>query len=185
MVPELRNICGLLMSFVTILCVLNRLIGKKGQKILLIGVSYALIDLVTQHKFQLKNTIVMETGGMKGKRKELTRIELHAILSRGFGLSCIHSEYGMTELLSQAYSKGDGLFETPPWMKILIRDAEDATQYINFGLTGGVNIIDLANINSCSFIATQDLGKVYSDGSFGILGRFDHADIRGCNLLTS
>ena len=159
------------------------MLDKKGKKVLLIGVSFALLDLVEKHHFQLRNTIVMETGGMKGRRKELIRNELHSILKKGFGISSIHSEYGMTELLSQAYSKGNGIFITPPWMKVLIRDTEDPFQILENGKTGGINVIDLANINSCSFIATQDLGKSYADGSFEILGRFDHSDIRGCNLL--
>jgi len=154
-----------------------------GQNVLLIGVTYALLDLVEQHHFQLKNTIIMETGGMKGKRKEMIREELHAILCKGFGVSSIHSEYGMTELLSQAYSLGDGDFECPSWMHVLIRDPEDALTYVADGKTGGVNVIDLANVNSCSFIATQDLGKKQPNNSFEILGRFDHSDIRGCNLM--
>jgi len=158
-------------------------LDKKGQKVLLIGVSFALLDLIEKYSFKLKNTIVMETGGMKGRRKELVRSELHKILCKGFGLTEIHSEYGMTELLSQAYSKGGGLFKTPPWMKILIRDTEDALTILPHNQTGGINVIDLANINSCSFIATQDLGKTYSDDSFEILGRFDNSDIRGCNLM--
>lgn len=158
-------------------------LDQKGQKILLIGVSFALLDLVEQHQFHLKNTVIMETGGMKGRRKELIRKELHRILSKGFGVKKIHSEYGMTELLSQAYSKGDGVFECPPWMKILIRDPEDALQLLPVGKTGGLNIIDLANVNSCSFIATQDLGKNIESGKIEILGRFDHSDIRGCNLM--
>jgi phenylacetate-coenzyme A ligase PaaK-like adenylate-forming protein len=155
----------------------------KGTKILLIGVSFALLDMVEKHSLQLKNTIVMETGGMKGRRKEMIREELHAILKKGFGTDHIHSEYGMTELLSQGYSKGEGIFKSPPWMKILIRDPEDPMTYLNAAKTGGVNVIDLANIHSCSFLATQDLGKVYADGSFEILGRFDNSDIRGCNLM--
>lgn len=154
-----------------------------GEKVLLIGVSFALLDLVENYTFNLKNTIVMETGGMKGRRKELIRNELHQKLKKGFGVLNIHSEYGMTELLSQAYSKGNGIFECPPWMKVMIRDTEDALTLLPNGKTGGVNIIDLANINSCSFIATQDLGKTYDNGTFEILGRFDHSDIRGCNLL--
>ena len=125
----------------------------------------------------------METGGMKGKRKEMVRNELHELLGSGFGISKIHSEYGMTELLSQAYSLGDGIFETPPWMKILIRDTEDPFHKLETGMTGGINVIDLANINSCSFIATQDLGRKVADNKFEILGRFDHSDIRGCNLM--
>jgi phenylacetate-coenzyme A ligase PaaK-like adenylate-forming protein len=155
----------------------------KGKKTLLIGVSYALLDLIEAHSFELKHTIVMETGGMKGQRKELVKSELHALLKKGFGVDTIHSEYGMTELLSQAYSKGKGLFETPPWMKILTRDPEDALSIQPIGKSGGVNIIDLANINSCAFIATQDLGKIKPDGRFEVLGRFDQSDIRGCNLM--
>ena len=154
-----------------------------GQNVILIGVTYALLDLIEKEKFQLQNTIIMETGGMKGKRKEMIREELHEQLSNGFGVSAIHSEYGMTELLSQAYSLGNGVFECPSWMQILIRDTEDALTYIPQGKTGGINVIDLANINSCSFIATQDLGKKYSNNSFEVLGRFDNSDIRGCNLM--
>ena len=125
----------------------------------------------------------METGGMKGRRKELIRDELHQKLKEGFGVSEIHSEYGMTELLSQAYSKGNGVFRSPPWMKILIRDPENALELFPHNKTGGINIIDLANFNSCSFIATDDLGKTHADNTFEVLGRFDHSDIRGCNLL--
>ena len=158
-------------------------LDAKGENVLLIGVSFALLDLVKSYSFNLKNTIVMETGGMKGRRKELIRNEFHDILTKGFGVNQIHSEYGMTELLSQAYSKGNGVFDTPPWMKILIRDTEDPLQILSNEKTGGINVIDLANINSCSFIATQDLGKIYKDGSFEVLGRFDHSDVRGCNLL--
>ncbi len=163
----------------------SKLIELENKKInvLLIGVSFALLDMAENHPMQLNHTIVMETGGMKGKRKEMIREELHQILKKGFGVPKIHSEYGMTELLSQAYSKGEGVFKTPPWMKIMIRDTEDPLTLQPIGKTGGINVIDLANINSCSFIATQDLGKVYHDGSFEILGRFDHSDIRGCNLM--
>jgi len=157
----------------------------KKQKTILLGVTYALLDVVEQ--FPLfrggSNLIVMETGGMKGKRKEMIREELHSILCEGFGVKSIHSEYGMTELLSQAYSKGDGIFNTPAWMKILIRDTNDPFSYLQAGRTGGINIIDLANIYSCSFIATQDLGKTNPNNSFEVLGRFDNSDIRGCNLL--
>jgi phenylacetate-coenzyme A ligase PaaK-like adenylate-forming protein len=159
------------------------LLDDHVENILLIGVSYALIDLVKRRKFRLKNTIVMETGGMKGKRKEMVRQELHQLLSEGFGVEKIHSEYGMTELLSQAYSKGDGIFETPPWMKVYSRDTEDPFHLLPVGKTGGINIIDLANVNSCSFIATQDLGRRLDEQRFEILGRFDHSDIRGCNLM--
>ncbi len=158
-------------------------LDSQSKKVLLIGVSFALLDLVEQHQFNLKNTIVMETGGMKGRRKELVRDELHTILMQGFGVDVIHSEYGMTELLSQAYSNENGLFHCPNWMRILTRDTEDALTIQNRGKTGGINVIDLANINSCSFIATQDLGRVFKDGSFEILGRFDNSDIRGCNLM--
>jgi phenylacetate-coenzyme A ligase PaaK-like adenylate-forming protein len=154
-----------------------------GQNVILIGVTYALLDLLEKQKFQLQNTIIMETGGMKGKRKELIREELHKILCDGFGVASIHSEYGMTELLSQAYSLGNGVFECPPWMQILIRDTEDALQYVADGKTGGINVIDLANINSCSFISTQDLGKINPNATFEVLGRFDNSDIRGCNLM--
>ncbi|WKK67624.1 acyl transferase [Lutimonas zeaxanthinifaciens] len=158
-------------------------LNTNGEKVILIGVTYALLDLIEHRQFKLKNTIVMETGGMKGKRKEIVRNELHKTLCKGFGVNKIHSEYGMTELLSQAYSKGDGLFKTPPWMKILIRDTEDPMTLLQQGRTGGVNIIDLANVNSISFIATQDLGREIGPGQFEILGRFDHSDIRGCNLM--
>ncbi len=158
-------------------------LDSKGEKVLLIGVTYALLDLIESRKFDLKNTVVMETGGMKGKRKELVRKELHEILCEGFGVNKIHSEYGMTELLSQAYSLGDGIFETPPWMKILIRDTEDPFRILENNRNGGINIVDLANVNSCSFIATQDLGHKISNNKFEILGRFDHSDIRGCNLM--
>ena len=158
-------------------------LDSQGQNVILIGVTYALLDLIEKRKFQLQNTIIMETGGMKGKRKEMIREELHQQLCAGFGVASIHSEYGMTELLSQAYSLGEGIFECPSWMQILIRDTEDALSYITNGKTGGINVIDLANRNSCSFIATQDLGKKYANGTFEVLGRFDNSDIRGCNLM--
>ncbi len=160
-----------------------QMLDAKGNKVLLVGVTFALLDLIEKHNFRLKNTIIMETGGMKGRRKELIREELHALLKKGFGVNAIHSEYGMTELLSQAYSKGSGIFRTPSWMKVRVRDTEDPFTRPITGKTGGINIIDLANLNSCAFIATQDLGKVHDDGSFEVLGRFDHADIRGCNLM--
>jgi phenylacetate-coenzyme A ligase PaaK-like adenylate-forming protein len=158
-------------------------LDNAGQNVILIGVTYALLDLIEKQKFQLKNTIIMETGGMKGKRKEMIREELHEQLCEGFGVTAIHSEYGMTELLSQAYSLGNGVFECPSWMQILVRDTEDALTYVANGKTGGINVIDLANINSCSFIATQDLGKKNPNNSFEVLGRFDNSDIRGCNLM--
>lgn len=158
-------------------------LDSNGQKVLIIGVSFALLDLVEAYKFQLKHTIVMETGGMKGRRKEIIRDELHSILKKGFGVDSIHSEYGMTELLSQAYSKGNGIFKCPNWMKVLTRDPEDALTLQQPQKTGGINIIDLANLNSCSFIATQDLGRVATNNSFEIIGRFDASDVRGCNLM--
>lgn len=158
-------------------------LDASGQNVLLIGVTYALLDVIEKQNFQLKNTIIMETGGMKGRRKEIIREELHTILCNGFGVSNIHSEYGMTELLSQAYSLGNGIFECPNWMHILIRDTEDALTYVANEKTGGINVIDLANIHSCSFIATQDLGKKFDNNSFEVLGRFDNSDIRGCNLM--
>ena len=161
---------------------LNNL-DKSGKKVLLIGVSFALLDMVEKYSFQLQNTIIMETGGMKGRRKELIRKELHQLLSDGFGVEKIHSEYGMTELLSQGYSNGNGVFDCPPWMKILTRDTEDPLTVQKQGKTGGINVIDLANYNSCSFIATQDLGKVHTNNTFEIIGRFDNSDIRGCNLM--
>jgi len=158
-------------------------LDTSGQNVLLIGVTYALLDLIELQKFTLNNTIIMETGGMKGQRKEMIREELHELLCDGFGVNSIHSEYGMTELLSQAYSLGNGIFECPNWMSVLIRDTEDALTYVDYGKTGGINVIDLANINSCSFIATQDLGKRHGNNSFEVLGRFDNSDIRGCNLM--
>lgn len=167
----------------TLIQTINQL-AKKQEKVLVIGVSFALLAIAEQHSLHLNdNIVIMETGGMKGRRKEIVREELHEILKKGFGVSKIHSEYGMTELLSQAYSKGNGLFNCPPWMKIYTRDPEDALTLLKHNKTGGINIIDLANINSCSFIATQDLGKTYENGSFEILGRFDNSDIRGCNLM--
>jgi len=154
-----------------------------GEKILLFGVSFALWDFAERYRPRLSNTVVMETGGMKGRKREPVREELHALLKEYFGISSVHSEYGMTELLSQAYSYGEGLFSSPPWMRVLIRDTEDPFDFTGPGKTGGINIIDLANVYSCSFLATRDLGKMHSDGRFEILGRFDNSDIRGCNLL--
>jgi len=153
------------------------------QKTILIGVTYALLDFIEKYKIDFPELIVMETGGMKGKRKEMIREELHEILCDGFGIKHIHSEYGMTELLSQAYSKGEGVFECPRWMKVLIRDVNDPLTLLENNKTGGINVIDLANLYSCSFIATQDLGKKINENTFEVLGRFDNSDIRGCNLL--
>ncbi len=162
---------------------LNKL-KADGKKTLLIGVTYALLDFTEQYQIEFPELIVMETGGMKGKRKEMVRAELHQLLCNAFGVEHIHSEYGMTELLSQAYSKGNGIFECPLWMKILLRDTSDPLSILSqANTTGGVNVIDLANVNSCSFIATQDLGKIHGENRFEIMGRFDNADIRGCNLL--
>ena len=155
-----------------------------GLKTLLVGVSFALLDLAETQATDLSGTIVMETGGMKGRRKEITRAELHNILKQRLNIKSVHSEYGMTELMSQAYSAGDGIFHTPPWMKIMVREPQDPLTLISeSGKTGGINIIDLANIYSCSFLSTSDCGKLYEDGSFEVLGRFDNTDIRGCNLM--
>lgn len=169
----------MLNDFERLIEIVNRRKGDK--KILIIGVSYALLDLAEKYGTDLSGCIVMETGGMKGRRKELTKNELHQKLQNGLNLKTIHSEYGMTELLSQAYSNGSGLFSTPPWMKILIREYNDPCAYSS-SKSGGINVIDLANIHSCSFIATQDLGKI-NNSYFEVLGRFDNSDIRGCNLL--
>ena len=154
-----------------------------GTPTLLLGVTYALLDFAEKFPMPLKHTIVMETGGMKGRRKEMIREEVHAKLKESFSINEIHSEYGMTELLSQAYSKGEGNFLTPPWMKILIREANDSNEILVQKQSGAINVIDLANIHSCCFIATSDLGKINSDGSFSVLGRMDNSDVRGCNLM--
>lgn len=151
--------------------------------VLLIGVTYALLDFAAFYNKPLKNVIVMETGGMKGKREELTKTEVHSILKRDFQLEKIHAEYGMTELLSQAYSKGDGLFQTPAWMRVLIRDSYAPNFYLEKNKTGGINVIDLANYYSCSFVETSDMGKLTGDSYFEVLGRIDTAEIRGCNLM--
>ncbi len=156
---------------------------EQNQKILLFGVSFALLNLAEKYKPDLSGQIVMETGGMKGRREEIIREELHKVLCKAFNTKLIHSEYGMTELLSQAYSKGDRIFHTPPWMKILIRDGYDPFSYVKKGRSGGINVIDLANYNSCSFIETSDLGLLLPDGGFEVSGRFDSSDIRGCNLM--
>jgi len=154
-----------------------------GKKLLLLGVSFALWELAENHRFEFPELTVMETGGMKGRREEITRQELHAILCRSFGVERIHSEYGMVELLSQAYSDGQGIFRCPPWMSVVIRDTYDPLERLPAARAGGVNVIDLANIYSCSFLETQDLGIRHRDGSFRILGRIDKSEIRGCNLM--
>lgn len=155
-------------------------------KVLLFGVTFALLDLAEKHPCDMSDVIIIETGGMKGRRHEMVREELHNILKNALGVRAVHSEYSMTELLSQAYSSADGLFITPPWMKVLIRDSHDPSSHsLEDGAAGGISVIDLANIYSCSFIATSDLGRMHADGTFEVLGRFDDADIRGCNLLVS
>lgn len=156
---------------------------KEGTPTLLLGVSFALLDLAESHPVDLQDVIIMETGGMKGRRKELTRAELHNILKNSFQVEHIHSEYGMTELFSQAYSKGNGIFHCPQTMKVLAREITDPLALQKDGKTGVLNIIDLANLDTISFIATDDLGRVNADGSFEVLGRLDNSDIRGCNLL--
>ena len=156
---------------------------SQQQPTLLLGVSFALLDFAEQFPLQLKHTVVMETGGMKGRRKEMIREDLHATLKKAFGIAVIHSEYGMTELLSQAYSKGHGRFYAPPWMKVAACEINDPFALIDGPKIGRLNIIDLANQESCAFIATDDLGRVFPDGSFEIMGRLDQSDIRGCNLL--
>jgi len=153
-----------------------------GKKTILLGVTFALLDFAEASPTPLRNTIVMETGGMKGRRKELIREEVHRMLKDAFHTERIHSEYGMTELLSQAYSQGEGIFRCPPWMRVTVRDVQDPLSNMATG-KGGLNIIDLANIDSCAFIATQDLGVVHPNGTFEVTGRFDHADVRGCNLM--
>jgi len=154
-----------------------------GTKTLLIGVTFALLDFVEACQIDFPDLIVLETGGMKGRRREMIREEVHEHLCRGFNVSHVHSEYGMTELLSQAYAQKNGLFRCPPWMRIAIRDTNDPFSLLSNLRTGAINVVDLANVHSCSFVATQDLGKLHDDGSFEVLGRFDQSDIRGCNLL--
>lgn len=162
--------------------VLRRSEGE-GQKTLLLGVTFALLDLAEQHPMPLRHTVIMETGGMKGRRPEIVREALHGILKEAFHVPVIHSEYGMTELLSQAWSEGQGRYQCPPWMRVRIREVNDPFATVPTGRTGGIDVIDLCNIASCPFISTQDLGRMHADGSFEVLGRFDHSDVRGCNLL--
>ena len=169
---EFKKLCKVLLD-----------LKAKNQKTILIGVTFGLLDFIEKYQLVFPELIVMETGGMKGRRNELLREEVHALLKKGFGIEQVHSEYGMTELLSQAYSKGNGIFKTPAQMKILIRDINDPFSLLGDEQSGGINIIDLGNLYSCSFIATQDLGKKFKDGSFEVLGRFDNSDVRGCNLL--
>lgn len=159
-------------------------LDKLQKPTILIGVSFALLDFCEKYRMQLQHTTIMETGGMKGRRKELVREELHQLLKKGFGVSEIHSEYGMTEMLSQAYSKGKGLFHPSKSMRVLIRDIHEPNKVSNTG-SGGINIIDLSNKYSCAFMATQDLGKCHADGTFEVLGRYDASDIRGCSLMTA
>ena len=163
----------------------NRILSARqnDQKIFLLGVTYALLDLAELYQPDLSGSIVMETGGMKGHRKELTKEEIHSILGKAFNVTSIHSEYGMTELLSQAYSSGEGIFRCPPWMRVIARDPYDPMNYVGNDRTGALNIIDLANLYSCSFLSVSDLGRIYGDGSFEVLGRMDNAEIRGCNLM--
>ncbi|MRG48474.1 acyl transferase [Chitinophaga sp. SYP-B3965] len=155
------------------------------QPVLLIGVTFALLDFAERYKLDLSNVIVMETGGMKGRREEWTREELHAYLKERLGVQTIHAEYGMTELLSQAYSKGEGIFRCPPWMKVLVRDENDPFQLYSANASGVINVVDMANIHSCAFIATDDIGRLHADGSFEVLGRMDHSALRGCSLMVN
>lgn len=161
----------------------DTLIQLKDKKVILLGITFALLDFAEQYAFHKPDLIIMETGGMKGRRDEITRNEVHAVLRNAFGVEHIHSEYGMTELLSQAYAIKDGRFFTPPWMKVIITDANDPFTNLELGKTGIINVIDLANIHSCSFIQTADLGKLHFDGSFEVLGRLDNSDTRGCSLM--
>lgn len=155
---------------------------KAGQKTMLVGVTFALLDFAAAFPMPLQNTVVMETGGMKGRREEMIRDEVHDLLKRAFSLTQIHSEYGMTEMMAQAYSAGSGLFKCPPWMKILVRDEEDPF-LVKTNAAGTINVIDLANLWSCSFIATDDAGRIHADGSFEVAGRVDGSDLRGCSLM--
>jgi len=163
----------------------QQLIENERQRIptLLIGVTYALLDFANQFPVPLSSTMVMETGGMKGRRQEMQRSEIHSVLKQQFELANIHSEYGMTELLTQAYSKGNGIFEVPNWMRVFAADLNDARTLLAKDKSGSLNVIDLANIHSCAFIATDDLGIVHQNNTFEILGRKDFSDIRGCGLM--
>ena len=189
MVKELMNISNNIGFFFTneyeLIFEKLKFLEKSKKKTIIIGVSFALIDLIKFSKIKLKNTIVIETGGMKGRKKELIREEFHNKLKDRLGVSKIHSEYGMTELLSQSYSRGDGVFSSPPWMKIKIRDLNDPFKELSVNSSGGINVIDLANQESCSFISTQDQGKMISNNKFEVLGRIDGSEARGCSLLLS
>lgn len=162
-----------------------RELEASGQKTLLIGVTFGLLDFAENYQLELNHTIVMETGGMKGRREEWTRQQVHAYLKERLGCKHIHAEYGMTELLSQAYSYGDGIFNTPPWMKVLVRDESDPFELSAANASGVINVVDLANVHSCAFIATEDIGKIRPDGSFEVLGRLDNSALRGCSLMVS
>lgn len=159
------------------------LLKAEGKPTILWGVTFGLLDFVEQHQLSFPDLIVMETGGMKGRREEMTRTEVHSVLENAFNVQSIHSEYGMTELFSQAYSKGAGIFQPSNTMRVFARDVNDPLSIVKPGRTGALNVIDLLNVNTCSFIETKDLTKVYEDGSFEVLGRMDNSDIRGCNLL--
>lgn len=165
------------------LAALLRTSEADGVQTMLFGVPFALLDLAEKHPMALQHTVIMETGGMKGRRREMPREEFHRMLCAAFSVPSIHSEYGMAELMSQAYSQGDGLFRTPPWMRVLTRDLNDPFAWAGSGRSGGINVIDLANVYSCSFLQTQDFGKAYDDGTFRIEGRITGSEIRGCNLL--
>jgi hypothetical protein len=158
-------------------------VEASGQPTLLFGVTYALLDFAERYPMSLLHTTIIETGGMKGRKKELLREEVHGLLKKAFGVPCIHSEYGMTELLSQAYAQEKGFFETPAWMRIVMREEDDPLSVLSSPGSGGINVIDLANLWSCAFIATEDVGRLHADGRFEVMGRLDNAEIRGCSLL--
>jgi phenylacetate-coenzyme A ligase PaaK-like adenylate-forming protein len=180
-----NNLSGFYLQDTEKLASVLKALKNANKKVLLLGVTYALLDLAEAFPLDFPELIIMETGGMKGRRKELLRTEIHQVLKKAFGVPKVYSEYGMTELLSQAYSFGNGVFICPPWMKVLIRDMNDPLNLLENNKTGGINIIDLANIYSCSFIATKDLGKKINDSAFEMLGRYDNSDVRGCNLMIS